>query len=560
MKRRFLPFLMTVMASMSTISMTATPPKICYNGDTLKWNTEWKREMIGELDGDKNIVEVSGIACSRVTPGYIWMESDEVQNKIVAGDETGKEKTMTVNLSASTSMRWDWEDLSGGVYNGKNYLFIGAFGDNNEKESEYRIVYFEEPAITKGETNVTAGVIKYKYPEGKLHNAEALMYDNKEQMLYIITKKYYQVCQVFKLPFRLDYGDAEQTVEYVCDLGKQSDLGEGSQPDKGFHLVTAADISPDGKYVLIKNQNNTNAPYSWILLWERQGEESISETLKRQPQPLACYDVEWQGEAICWLDNYTFYTTSDSDTGERPPLYKYTRKQPGTKKDIAIDGVFDDWADLNGLARATADAADNALCDLRVYADTNALYFYLEYKPEAAYISVFFNTDDNPNTGYNAWMWGGTAEYLLSGAFMDKLEDSGLNVFDGADQDAWKWKAVEIEGLFNASNVVELANKHKAIEVSISLKKMPALPLKMGVFSSDASWAENGFIPKQGDSMLDIEIYNEPEDPEDPSDPDDEAVDQVGEEQKSKSQKILHNGQIIILRGNKTYNIIGQNI
>ena len=100
-----------------------------------------------------------------------------------------------------------------------------------------------------------------------------------------------------------------------------SDIGmnEMNQRCRGFHLVTAADITPDGKYILIKNHNNIEAIYSWTLYWERTGNESISETLKRQPQVIDCYQYEWQGEAICWLDNNTFYTTSDSD-GE-PPIY-----------------------------------------------------------------------------------------------------------------------------------------------------------------------------------------------------------------------------------------------
>ena len=153
------------------------------------------------------------------------------------------------------------------------------------------------------------------------------MYDNREQMIYIITKVYYNVCQVFSIPFRLDYGDEVQTLTYVCDLGVKSDIGVGKYQGKelafmGFHLVTGADISPDGKYILIKNHNNIQAVFSWILLWTREGDESVAETLKnRTPEPLYCYTYEWQGEAICWLDSTTFYTTSDSD-GE-PPIFKY---------------------------------------------------------------------------------------------------------------------------------------------------------------------------------------------------------------------------------------------
>lgn len=303
-------------------------PKLVYNGDTLQWNTEWTRTQCGTLDIKENIIEVSGIACSRVTPGYIWMESDEREDCIIATDEAGKKRAC--KLKMSKTIGWDWEDLSGGVYNGTNYLFIGSFGDNEEKRTDYRIIYFEEPAIdpvNMPEQTVTPNYIKYVYPDGKSHNNEALMYDNREQMIYIITKVYYNVCQVFRIPFRLDYGDEVQTLEYICDLGVRSDLGESdkNQPYKGFHLVTGADISPDGSQILIKNHNNIVASYSWVLLWERLDGESVSETLKRQPEPLKCYTYEWQGEAICWLNNNIFYTTSDADDGN-PPIFKYVRK------------------------------------------------------------------------------------------------------------------------------------------------------------------------------------------------------------------------------------------
>ena len=306
---------------------TGAVPQLVYNGDTLPWNMQWLQGQCGSVSKALKLPEISGIACSRVTPGYIWMQSDDYEDRIIATTKKGAK--LYTKVTFTTQIRWDWEDMSGGVYDGKNYLFIGAFGDNDEDDGNYHIVYFEEPAIDSLNPNITItpSYIKYQYPEGRYHNAEALMYDNRTQTIYIITKVYYNVCQVFKLPFRLDYGTEMQTVEYVCDLGVKSDLGAGSRPDKGFHLVTAADISPDGKYILIKNHNNTNANYSWILLWQRQGEESVDETLKNgTPEPLGCYSYEWQGEAICWLDNNTFYTTSDSD-GE-PPIYIYKRRWP----------------------------------------------------------------------------------------------------------------------------------------------------------------------------------------------------------------------------------------
>lgn len=311
---------------------------LTYNGETLPINTEFTRTMIGQIGKNIGIPEVSGIACSRVTPGYIWMHSDETDANtnpfIVATDETGS--VLGAKVSFNKVYRWDWEDMCGGVYNDKNYLFIGGFGDNNHTDGEYCIIYFEEPAIDPANPNisVTANRIKFEYPDHQKHNCESMMYDNVEQVLYIVTKVYDNVNQVYSLPFRLDYGDTQQTLTYVCDLGVTSDIGEGEYSGsthryKGFHLATAADISPDGKYILIKNHNNYVAIYSWVLYWERVGNESIAETLKnRQPQVIDCYEYEWQGEAIAWKDNTTFYTTSDSDIDSEPPIYKYTRESP----------------------------------------------------------------------------------------------------------------------------------------------------------------------------------------------------------------------------------------
>ncbi len=312
------------------------PKPLVFNGDTVEWNTEYERVYIGDLKKKAALVEISGIACSRVTPGYIWMQSDDYSDCIVAVDDKGTTRQKLVNLTPKVG-RSDWEDMCGGVYNGKNYLFIGAFGDNNASTGKYKIVYFEEPAIgdVKSQT-IAPSVINFQYPGGIKHNAESMMYDNVEQKLYIVTKVYYDVCQVFSLDMSLDYGDELQTLEYVCDLGKSDDIGVGKVLQgkdsvelayKGFHLATAADISPDGSHILIKNQNNTaqdhNQEYSWVLLWKREPNESVADALKRQPQAIHSYEQEWQGEAICWLNNNVFFTVSDDD-GE-PPLYKYVK-------------------------------------------------------------------------------------------------------------------------------------------------------------------------------------------------------------------------------------------
>lgn len=540
------------------VGSMAKAPDLTYNGEVLEWNTEFDRTLAESLNPSAVIPEVSGIACSRVTPGYLWMESDEIQDYIIATDETGQTRYAKVQFPGENYL-WDWEDLCGGVYNGKDYLFIGAFGDNKEVRSDYCIVWFEEPEITGEQINITPSRINYAYPDGKSHNAEALMYDNVEQTLYVITKVYYNVCQVFKLPFRTDYGSEKQTLEYVCDLGVKADLGEGDNPDKGFHLVTAADITPDGKYILIKNQNNTNAQYSWILIWEREEGESVDAALKRQPQPLRCYEVEWQGEAICWKDNNTFFTTSDSDEGERPPLYLYTRKgepEPLVKRSFTIDGNLEEWEDLTSLTIATVGASvdEDGLHELRCYADEENLYFYLAYSAEAGKVnelSFMWEADNDPSTGYEAWMWGFGADYMLSGAPGADFAYAGLYAFDNSkEHDSWSWLDTEVSDIAIASDPVSLSNDEKAFEGKIDLKKFPQAlqSINFGLYSSNTAWGESGFLPNVGESALDVPVYKETS----------TALEPVSH--PTLTRKVLVGNQLLIIRDGKAFTITGSEV
>lgn len=543
------------------VGSMAKAPDLTYNGEVLEWNTEFDRTLAETLNPEAVIPEVSGIACSRVTPGYLWMESDEIQDYIIATDETGQTRYAKVQFPGENYL-WDWEDLCGGVYNGKDYLFIGAFGDNNEVRSDYCIVWFEEPEITGEQINITPSRINYAYPDGKSHNAEALMYDNVEQTLYVITKVYYNVCQVFKLPFRTDYGSEKQTLEYVCDLGVKADLGEGDNPDKGFHLVTAADITPDGKYILIKNQNNTNSQYSWILIWEREEGESVDDAIQRQPQPLRCYEVEWQGEAICWKDNYTFFTTSDSDEGERPPLYLYTRKaepEPLVKRSFTIDGDLEEWEDLTSLTIATmAPSAENdGLHELRCYADENNIYFYLAFSAEAGkaeHLDIFLNLDDNSNTGHNAWMWDNSAsDYLIEGTISAKFEYTECYIFNNSsDQGEWDgWgDNVPNPGVVTMSDAVTLTNGDKAIEAKIPAAKLPMAMtgLQLAMYTCNEDWALSGLLPNMSESALEVPIYKETS----------TAIEPVS--QPTITRKVLVGNQLLIIRDGKAFTITGSEV
>lgn len=331
MKRFFT--ICVIALSMVTTAMAAG---INYNGTSLTLDNDFTRTQCGTAY--KSVMkEVSGFASSRRTPGYLWQHGDEntgSNKKIIAIDPSGT-LHMTVNITGDPG-RDDWEDIATGTYNGVNYVFIGAFGDNDlEYNNSYYIYYFEEPVITSGTISVSVNYIRFGYPDNHAHNTETLMYDNIENKFYIADKVKDGVCTLYSLPFSTNYGTSTQTLTTVCPLGN------GNK----FHTVTGGDISPDGKWMLIKSKKQ-------VLMWERIGTESLANTATRNPVQIAAYSEEAQGEAIAWLDATTFYTTSDQK--ENVPIYQYVRtmsestdidevnidaRQPEVRKEIR-DGIL----------------------------------------------------------------------------------------------------------------------------------------------------------------------------------------------------------------------------
>jgi hypothetical protein len=297
---------------------------INYNGTSLQENNEFTRTECGTAFKDV-LPEISGLACSRTTPGYLWTHGDEntgSNKKIIAINPNAQSKNdelvMTVNISGDPG-RDDWEDIATGVYGNTNYVFVGAFGDNNLKFNDnYYIYYFEEPAISSGTQTVAVNYIRFGYPDNQPHNTETLMYDNVEQMFYIVDKVKSGICHLYKLPFSTTYGTGVQRLTEVCALGN------GSK----FNYCTGGDITPDGQWMAIKSK-----PY--VLLWERQGSESLSQTAQRNPVQVMAYKEEEQGESLAWFNDSIFYTTSDSKSNT--PIYKYVRAGESGSDTTSVD-------------------------------------------------------------------------------------------------------------------------------------------------------------------------------------------------------------------------------
>lgn len=236
------------------------------------------------------IDEASGIADSRVNPGFIWVEQDSgnpPELSLLAYNGTVSKR---IYLKGATNR--DWEDMavSRGPEAGAYYIYLAEIGDNFQQYDNYAIFRFKEPSAST-DTITSYDKIAFKYSDGS-NNAESILVDSDSKNIYIITKS-----DVKTNIYKLSYPQST--------TGMNEAILVGSLP---FTVVVGAAISPDGTEIIVKT-------YTALYYWKRAASETIEQALKR-PESTLGYHLEIQGEAVGFKnDNTGFFTLS-----EKPPL------------------------------------------------------------------------------------------------------------------------------------------------------------------------------------------------------------------------------------------------
>ena len=190
---------------------------------------------------------------------------------------------------------------------------------------------------------------------------------------------------------------------------------------------------------------------------------------------------------------------------------------------ITIDGNYADWAKLPAADVATATCPANAkykhLQTVKVYADSQFVYFYCEFTPNLeGYVTmdVFLNADNSDETGgygdhwtdpNSEWLYEGAIESWDAGLYkwwgevgvngwLWTKHDAGLQVEEHSSEDAWGAIIGEGNGLTSnseggiASGKAEFAIMRAAVEETVKF----ADTFTIG-FMLSADWAEAGFLP-----------------------------------------------------------------
>ncbi|MGC9361518.1 MAG: hypothetical protein ACP5F3_01180 [Candidatus Syntrophosphaera sp.] len=253
-----------------------------------------------EMVEEKAINEASGIAASLKTPGLLYTHNDSggeaalyVLNKI---------GLMPARIILSGVRNRDWEDIAVArdPNGGTPHIYIGDIGDNQAQYSSCTIYRFPEPAITDTLLTLTQiESIEFAYEDGP-RDSEAMFVDPRTGDIFIISKRE-EHSGIYRIPY------PQSTT--LLNLAERI----GSLP---YNWVTAADISPSGKYILVKT-------YSAINRYARGPGESIGEALRGKCKSLK-YLLEEQGEAVAWDCRGNGYFTISERLGATPVnLYYY---------------------------------------------------------------------------------------------------------------------------------------------------------------------------------------------------------------------------------------------
>ena len=286
--------------------LTLNPTSLNLDTVNFKANKSSHFEITPTLD------ETSGIISAITNPNLFWLheDSDNNANVYLYNDHGTRIKKYALQNISSI----DYEDISAGYgsSNELNHILIGDIGDNNKSRNTISIFRFQEPDYVSDTTSegtissIEKLTLTYPKKDGiaQKENAEAFFVDPISQDLFLFTKASSE-CKVMQVKAPLPFGSSAELV-HIGNLNFR------------FQKITAADISHDGKHILLKS-------YDYIFYWFRDYNQPLSELFLTEPVRIP-YEAEAQGEAVCWLNQGAQYMTiSELKNGVAPALNGYNQ-------------------------------------------------------------------------------------------------------------------------------------------------------------------------------------------------------------------------------------------
>ena len=260
-----------------------------------------KGQAVGIVDD--RLVEASGLVESIANAKHLWTMNDSGNPAEVFLIDQSAQIKLVCKLQGIENR--DFEDIAigAGPEAGKNYIYVGDIGDNQEQYLTKLIYRFEEPKYTGGNKELLItqfDTIQVQLPD-EIRDTETILIDPILNDMYLISKRESTV-RLYRV--RYPFTRVVMTAEYLTEIP--------------FHNIIAGSISFDGKEILIKD-------YDDVYYWENTKGLPLAELFITKPQVLA-YDREPQGESICWdRDGSGYYTLSEKVKDKNGKLLFYKR-------------------------------------------------------------------------------------------------------------------------------------------------------------------------------------------------------------------------------------------
>lgn len=253
----------------------------------------------GSVD-DPDLDEISGLVASRAHAGTWWVHNDSGDAARVYALDDGGRLRAAVTLDGAIAA--DWEDVAASGTGADAALWLGDIGDNFALRAELLVWRLPEPDPAAGDATVPATKLRLAYADGP-RDAEALLVDPDTGEIVIVSKEE-DAAGVY-------VGRAEDgaTLTRVADVV----FGDAERP--GSPLVTAADLTPDGRWIVVRT-------YTHVWVWRRPRGWSLAEAFAEAACPAPAV-AEDQGEAVAWaLDGASYRTISE---GTQPTVWRFDR-------------------------------------------------------------------------------------------------------------------------------------------------------------------------------------------------------------------------------------------
>ena len=275
---------------------------------------------LGDIENTA-IGEASGLAASRLNPGYFWTHNDSGNpNNIYFFDSKGK-GLREFELTGATNR--DWEDMAiVGESDGSATIYIADFGDNKAVYADYTIYWFKEPIVNANTSSkIIPNSLKFTLPDGS-RDMECLLIDQKTKDIFIVSKRENNK-RLYKIAAANVSPSASVQAEFVQELTFSTPVVADSRV-VSVNYISGGAVSADNTEILIKN-------YFEMYYWKRSSGETIPSALKRPPVKVTYAGInsdgsgqEIQGEAVCFAaDGSGYYTLGEGITAH---LYFYKKK------------------------------------------------------------------------------------------------------------------------------------------------------------------------------------------------------------------------------------------